>query len=535
MAKAYVLSEADVALLRELADRERRRPASTLTGRLPEPDPTAPETYIARTPAGGIESLQEAVGTSTRDAPGWASCDVYRIVGDGDDARLHQVGALAKIVYNLSHERVGGRRWVAVARDKFGRWLVAAPPSPDADVTDTGTGTDITPADPPYDDTGTGTGAATGGPGGYYYPCAPVAVVETDLFCEPGAATVLHTYGDLGTGTGTGTDVPPAVAAQYYLNLYKRFVLLGVNAATGCIERQALAWQFVRTVACCEPECAAPDTGTGDPTAAPNCCTHGSLYASVGYTLSGPTLAFCAACTVSGTLHQSGDADGLRWTNSSGGSTCGGRALLALTLYCSGTQWRASGKLRRYEPGSYDATQEFDVALSFFSASTLIGTISAESGCSGSLTLQITSPCYSYDCDNAGNCNEVAGEAGEYATVEDCEANCVAVPDAPGDACCAGGVPTILYGTVTAKTGGWTTLPDSITLVHNGLSSWIVQEASWTGSLTCTELTCLAGNPYFSSAAEAGWACEPYQAVFLLDQVDCAGLGVGSCTLTITE
>ena len=393
MATAYVLSEADVILLRELAQERRKHITPTLRPRLPESDPTAPETYIARTPAAGIEALQEATGVSTLDTPGWASCDIYRIIGEGDDARLHEVGAgLSKIVYNLSHERIGGRRWTVVSRDKFGRWIIAGPPAPDPDVTDTGTGTDITSADPPYDDTGTGTGPQTGGPGGVYYPCSTISIEETDVFCEPGSVTILHTRGGLGTGTGTGTDVPPAVASQYYLNLYKRTVLLGINTFTGCLEKQALSWEFVRVVGCCEPECTEPDTGTSEPSYTHDCCEGGNLYATVGYTVTGTTGPLCKSCTLTGDLYQTGPWE---WKNTAGGSTCGGQSLLDLTLYCQGTTWRAAGKLRRYLPGVEDTTQTFDVALTEISAGAdLLGTITA-TGCSGStFSIQIVNPCY---------------------------------------------------------------------------------------------------------------------------------------------
>lgn len=497
MAKAYVLSEADVILLRELAQERRKQVTGLLRPRMPEPDPTAPETYIARTPATGIEALQEATGVSTLDTPGWASCDIYRIIGEGDDARLHEVGAgLSKIVYNLSHERIGGRRWAVVSRDKFGRWIIAGPPSPDPDVGDTGTGTDITPTDPPYDNTGTGTGPDTGGPGGIYYPCPTIPVEETDVFCEPASVSILHAGGGLGTGTGTDTD---NIADNYYLNLYRRTILLAINTFTGCLERTALPWEYVRTIGCCEPECTEPDTGTGQPPHADDCCDGDTLAATVGYTITGVTAPFCQSCTLTGELHQTNPPDGFEWTNSSGGSTCGGRSFLDLTLYCSGTQWRARGKLRRYLPKIEDTTQTFDVALTeILDGADLLGTVTA-TGCGGStFSILINNPCVSDDDNPEGTI---------------------------GTACCPDDLlPETLTATITAP-GDCSAWGGSYTITWDGVAynfTGTVNGQSFGISLICMgsdcngwqlAVTCGAGGMY-SSTGLTSCSCNPFMLVY---------------------
>lgn len=150
MASVLFLTEQDKRLLQGLLDRERRELANT-PGRPGDEsrehdEHQAPETYIARTPPGGIPALLEQVGSGIRDEPGWANCYIYQIV----EGLIYPVSNLFKKVYNLSHERIGGGRWIPVTRDKYGKWI-ALVPLPAPSVTDTGTGTGI--------GTGTGTGA----------------------------------------------------------------------------------------------------------------------------------------------------------------------------------------------------------------------------------------------------------------------------------------------------------------------------------------------------------------------------------------
>lgn len=110
----------------------------------------APEVYVARTPVGGIDGLQEETGTGINDRPGYATCNIYRILSINSIPTLFPIPSLTKRVYNLSHDRIGGNRWVMVTRDKLGSWYTTMFP----EDTDTGTGTFVGA----FISTGTGSG-----------------------------------------------------------------------------------------------------------------------------------------------------------------------------------------------------------------------------------------------------------------------------------------------------------------------------------------------------------------------------------------
>lgn len=126
--KGYVLTESDVAVLRELVDRERRRPpARTRGASQEEPDSFAPEVYVVRSPAGGIPGLsEEVVGTSSYelldDTLTGVECEVYRLNYNTDQMETSGAGTI--LVHNLSLFDVEGDTWTLVARDKFGSWFV---------------------------------------------------------------------------------------------------------------------------------------------------------------------------------------------------------------------------------------------------------------------------------------------------------------------------------------------------------------------------------------------------------------------------
>lgn len=154
MAKVTVLTDKDKALLQQVIDSMRQEPRRVSRAQ-PRPEPhQAPEVYVARTPNGGIGGLQEQAGTGIADRPGYADCNLYKIVEVSGAPQMMPISGLFRRVYNLSHEAMGGRRWVAVSRDKFGNWL-ALLPGTEMDVTDTGTGTYLGPFQPI---SGTGTG-----------------------------------------------------------------------------------------------------------------------------------------------------------------------------------------------------------------------------------------------------------------------------------------------------------------------------------------------------------------------------------------
>jgi len=215
--KLYALTEKERAEILALIEEDKRK-VRRIRSILPADDNSVPEVYIARTPVNGIPALVEAPGTGTgselEDLPGFAECDIYRIVasedfGTGtstDDYKLVPVPHLSRRVFNLSTGAVQGERWVPVVRDKWGSWLVFV----------------NTPL-----------------------ACDSVSVQETDFRCEEGV-----------------------------LNLYHRNVDIEFGA-DGCLEKTNGEWRFVRAlVASCIEEDAEPGTGTGTGTVPMNPAYH---------------------------------------------------------------------------------------------------------------------------------------------------------------------------------------------------------------------------------------------------------------------
>lgn len=158
--KVYALTEADRKAVAELVQAHNRRIGNTQNRPGPPlDDGSAPEVYIAKTPAGGIPALADlqcfddgslgtgtgsgtGVGTAPNDAriihqPGSADCDIYRLVekGEGCGAEMEIVTGVSRTVYNIFPKAAPGGAWVIVWRDKFGRWVVTIfPPSADCEA-----------------------------------------------------------------------------------------------------------------------------------------------------------------------------------------------------------------------------------------------------------------------------------------------------------------------------------------------------------------------------------------------------------------
>ena len=121
-------SEADWAVLKQVVTAVKSGRITTI-GR-PESerawvdgaDHQAPETYVAKTPSGGIPALTEA---SPDEQPGSATCSIYLIREDSITgvAELVRVTNLDKIVYNLTTDDIAGDTWITVTRTKFGKWM----------------------------------------------------------------------------------------------------------------------------------------------------------------------------------------------------------------------------------------------------------------------------------------------------------------------------------------------------------------------------------------------------------------------------
>lgn len=138
MAKSFVLSEEDRQyLINKLDDLIKDK-----VGSLRNPDRKvtqnqlrySPEVYIAKPPAAGIPPLERAdtvgtavpgTGTGQYDRPGYANCDIHRILLDSEDIpEIRPVANLkARPVYNLSTSRLTSD-WVPVHRTKYGKWIV---------------------------------------------------------------------------------------------------------------------------------------------------------------------------------------------------------------------------------------------------------------------------------------------------------------------------------------------------------------------------------------------------------------------------
>jgi hypothetical protein len=127
MGRINVFSDADVALIREMAAEFKRRkgnpPVRSQQQHVP---PQAPEVYIGKTGSLGIPALNDVfVGTgSVYDMPGGTPtlCDIYKIVTYNDVARLVPAG-FQKPVFNLSNTGINGFVWFMAMRDKFGTWI----------------------------------------------------------------------------------------------------------------------------------------------------------------------------------------------------------------------------------------------------------------------------------------------------------------------------------------------------------------------------------------------------------------------------
>lgn len=136
MPEYNVLTNDDFALLREMlrAFRDGRLGGSRGDRSHLDIDYMAPEVYIAKVPDAGIPGLTPAseTGTATdQDHPGYAECDIYRILEVNGSPSLVEVGGFNKRVYNLSEDTIDADvRWITVLRSKFGQWLAAVSGSP---------------------------------------------------------------------------------------------------------------------------------------------------------------------------------------------------------------------------------------------------------------------------------------------------------------------------------------------------------------------------------------------------------------------
>lgn len=130
------LTTKEAKVLRDLIQKVMRMPSGGPLRYRPgeDTDILPPETYLARTPAGGIAALDvntttTGTGSGTArndDVPGEADCALYQILDVDGTPTVKEIG-VTRTVYNYSTSAIPGRKLIAVTREKFGRWLALEP------------------------------------------------------------------------------------------------------------------------------------------------------------------------------------------------------------------------------------------------------------------------------------------------------------------------------------------------------------------------------------------------------------------------
>lgn len=113
------------ALLRELQEMARwfrtqaRRPTVGASADPRRDMYFAPDTYVAKTPDGGIGAITSETGTGSPALFDDAECDIYRVNSRGNPELMSR----RQKVYNYTETAIAANQWVLVTRDKFGAWL----------------------------------------------------------------------------------------------------------------------------------------------------------------------------------------------------------------------------------------------------------------------------------------------------------------------------------------------------------------------------------------------------------------------------
>ena len=110
MQRVISLSDEDLAKLKGLLAQDKLRIKNAANRLVDEQIPQSPDTYICKTPAGGIPAMSGIT-------PGSATCSIYRRLSGS----LAEIG-LTKTVYNFQSTAISGDTWIEVSRDKFGQW-----------------------------------------------------------------------------------------------------------------------------------------------------------------------------------------------------------------------------------------------------------------------------------------------------------------------------------------------------------------------------------------------------------------------------
>jgi hypothetical protein len=121
------LSDAGRRVLKEVIDREMRKPQNSEPNRSKEYPVHTSEIYIAKVPSGGIPAMEIERGVGTNDdvyTPGEADCEIYKVDNLKNPPKLIKAGFSRK-VYNVSSSSIA-TEFLLVSRDKYGKWVPAS-------------------------------------------------------------------------------------------------------------------------------------------------------------------------------------------------------------------------------------------------------------------------------------------------------------------------------------------------------------------------------------------------------------------------
>lgn len=122
MTKYFLPSEQDKIVLEWMYEQLKRRVLNNPI--LPEEvrNHNSTDCYVAKLPDDGIPALSYNGGINS--GPGYADCDIYKIIEDSSSYVLIEAGFQEK-VFNISDSAITGN-YAKITRDKYGMWIVGA-------------------------------------------------------------------------------------------------------------------------------------------------------------------------------------------------------------------------------------------------------------------------------------------------------------------------------------------------------------------------------------------------------------------------
>lgn len=158
----YILSQADVALLKQVVHHFKNTPLNPRNRPHFDDEPVTQDIYLARTPNSGIPALVRSADAAHHDLPGSALCDIYHLTTVSDVTAIYSIPLFRKRVWNIADVAIGGNKWIVVNRTRAGYWLAQALNTVTI-IGETGTGgrplppgTGVSPSSPCITDVGFG-------------------------------------------------------------------------------------------------------------------------------------------------------------------------------------------------------------------------------------------------------------------------------------------------------------------------------------------------------------------------------------------